>query len=415
MVDLVVELYGTRIGTLKGDWRTFDLEFESGAVRTFGIDSPILSVAVPLALVPTRAHKQKRRNIFQELLPEGRMLKRLAQEASVPESDTIRLLRRYGRDVAGALQIWDPDEPGEPRQPRLEPLDGAGVAELLENVQVHPLGNKPPGGKSSLAGVQDKIVLAHTADGWNRALDGYPSTHILKPVPEGLPTIIYDEEYGARLARAVGLIPYRTWIQEFAGVPALVIERYDRSPDAPQKRLHQEDFNQALGASGAEKYQRYGGNVSLARIARLLEQHTGPESREALLRMVVLAAALGNLDMHAKNISLLHSEEGSVQLAPAYDFVPQAHQRNDGEMALAIAGEYRFTGITRAHLIAEALSWGLAEVEPIIDEVLGTVLETVRREDPHPRAYPRLTADIARFTQNLLEGRAAGLPTGDQQ
>lgn len=414
MADLVVELYGTRIGTLKGDWRTFDLEFEPGAVRTFGIDSPILSVAVPLALIPTRAHKQKRRNFFQELLPEGRMLKRLAQDAGVPESDTIGLLRSYGRDVAGALQIWDPDVPGEPRQPRLEPLEEAGVAELLVNVQDFPLGNKPRGGKSSLAGVQDKIVLAHTADGWHRALDGYPSTHILKPVPEGLPTIIYDEEYGARLTRAVGLIPYRTWIQDFAGVPALVIERYDRSPEAPQGRLHQEGFNQALGASGDEKYQRYGGKASLARIARLLEEHTRPESLDALLRMVVLATALGNLDMHAKNVSLLHPLEGTVELAPAYDFVPQAHQRNDGEMALAIAGEYRHAQITRDHLIEEALSWGLAKPEPTIDEALDTVLEIVRQEEPHPRAYAHLMADISRFTKNLLEGRAAGLPTGAQ-
>ncbi|HEX7022686.1 MAG TPA: HipA domain-containing protein, partial [Trueperaceae bacterium] len=230
-------------------------------------------------------------------------------------------------------------------------------------------------------------------------------------VPGGLPTVIYDEEYGARLARAVGLIPYRTWIQDFAGVPALVIERYDRSPDAPQARLHQEDFNQALGASGDEKYQRYGGKASLARIAHLLEQHTGPESREALLRMVVLAAAAGNLDMHAKNISLIHPHEGTVALAPAYDFVPQAHQRNDGEMALAVAGEYCHAHVTRTHLVDEALSWGLTDPEPVIDEVLGTVLETIRREDPHPRAYPRLTADISWFTQNLLDGRAAGLPT----
>src|SRR5690606_30690743 len=123
---------------------------------------------------------QKRRNFIQELLPEGRMLKKLAQEASVPESDTIGLLRRYGRDVAGAMQIWDPDVPGEPRLPRLERLDEAGVAKLLEKVYDFPLGNKPRGGKSSLAGVQDKIVLAHTAEGWHSALDGYPSTHILK-------------------------------------------------------------------------------------------------------------------------------------------------------------------------------------------------------------------------------------------
>ncbi len=411
MADLVVELYGTRIGSLTGDWRTFDLMFDSGAVRTFGIDSPVLSVAIPLAVVPTRANRQKRRNFFRELLPEGRMLKRLAQEAKVSESDSIGLLRRYGRDVAGALQIWDPGEPGEPRKPRLESLDEAGGAGLLVNVQDFPLGNKPRGGRSSLAGVQDKIVLAHAAKGWHRALDGYPSTHILKPVPEGLPTVIYDEEYGARLARAVGLIPYRTWIEDFEGVPALVIERYDRSTEAPEARLHQEDFNQALGASGDEKYQRYGGKVSLSRIARVLEQHTGPQGLEMLLRMVVLATAIGNLDMHAKNISLLHLAPGVVELAPAYDFVPQAHQRNDGEMALAISGQYRHAEITRTHLIEEAHAWGLTDPERTIDEVLGTVLDTARGDEPHPRAYPRLAADISGFTRNLLEGRAAGLPT----
>lgn len=158
MADLVVELYGTRAGVLVGDWRTFDLVCAPDAVQVFGIDSPILSVAIPLAVVPTRAHKERRRNFFQELLPEGRMLSRLAQEARLPEQDAIGLLRKYGRDVAGALQIWDPEVPGEPKQPRLEPLTTTGVARILENVQAYPLGNKPKGGKSSLGRIPDPVL-----------------------------------------------------------------------------------------------------------------------------------------------------------------------------------------------------------------------------------------------------------------
>ncbi|MFN2322141.1 MAG: type II toxin-antitoxin system HipA family toxin [Trueperaceae bacterium] len=408
MADLVVELYGAPIGRLIGDSRTFDLAIEPDAVKAFGIDNPILSIAIRLAVVPTRAHKQKRRNFFRELLPEGRMLKRLAQEAHVPSDDVIGLLRSYGRDVAGALQIWDPEVAGEPREPRLEPLDAAGVAALLDNVQDFPIGNKPKGGKSSLAGVQDKIVLTRTAEGWHRALDGYPSTHILKPEPENLPSVIYDEEYGARLTRAAGLASFRTWIEEFAGVPALVIERYDRSPTAPQGRIHQEDFNQALGASGDEKYQRFGGKVSLARIAQALEGSAGHEALDALLRMVVLSAAVRNLDMHAKNVSLLHHPDGTLVLAPAYDFVPQAHQKNDGELALAVAGAYRHAEITRAHLIEEGRSWGLPGAERTTREVLETVLETAGSEAPHVQAHPKLVEDISRFTKNLLAGRAAG-------
>jgi serine/threonine-protein kinase HipA len=408
MADLVVELYGVQIGELAGDWRTFDLTTRPHAVEAFGIDSPILSVAIPFAVIPTRAHKQKRRNYFQELLPEGRMLTRLAQEARVPTNDVIGLLRRYGRDVAGALQIWDPDVPGEPRQPRLEPLTTTGVATLLQNVQDYPLGNKPRGGKSSLAGVQDKIVLVRTSDGWNQALDGYPSTHILKPEIRDLPTVIYDEEYGSRLARAARLTNFKTWIEEFDGVPALVIERFDRSQTSPQGRIHQEDFNQALGASGDEKYQRYGGKVSLARVSKVLAEVADPDSLDRLLRMVVLSVAVGNLDMHAKNLSLLHHPDNTISLAPAYDFVPQAHQGNDGELALAVAGEYRHADISRSHLVEEGRAWGLMDAERIVDEVLAMTLETLRNETPHPHAHPRLTEDIAQFTKNLIDGRAAG-------
>jgi serine/threonine-protein kinase HipA len=162
MADLTVELYGTPVGTLCGPWRSFDFLADPAAVTRFGIDSPVLSVAIPLAAVAVRSRRDRRQNFFRELLPEGRMLTRLAQQAGLAEQDVTGLLRAYGRDVAGALQIWDPDVPGEPKRPALEPLSAEGVAAMLGHVQDNPLGNKPSGGKTSLAGVQDKIVLART-------------------------------------------------------------------------------------------------------------------------------------------------------------------------------------------------------------------------------------------------------------
>src|SRR5690606_5717157 len=125
-----------------------------------------------------------------------------------------------------------------------------------------------------------------------------------KPRLSGAPAaVIYDEEYGARLARRLGLMKYVTEISEFDGLPALVIERYDR---ADGERVHQEDFNQALGAAGNQKYQEYGGVVSLRRIAEVLALHADRSEIHRLARTVVFAVAIGNLDMHAKNISLLH-------------------------------------------------------------------------------------------------------------
>jgi serine/threonine-protein kinase HipA len=414
MADLVVELYGTRAGVLAGTWRTFDFLPDAAAVTRFGIDSPILSVAIPLTAVAVRSRKERRQNFFRELLPEGRMLTRLAQQAGLAEQDVIGLLRAYGRDVAGALQIWDPDVPGEPRQPALEPLTRAGVGGMLEHVQDNPLGNKPSGGKTSLAGVQDKIVLAQTGEAWNRVIDGWPSTHILKPEPRDYPTSIYDEEYGARFAQAVGLTSVPTWIEEFAGVPAVVIERYDRSPDAPQGRIHQEDFNQVLGAAGNQKYQKYSGKVSLERIARVFSALGDRDSLKRLFKLVVVSVSVGNLDMHAKNLSMLHLPNEAMTLSPAYDVVPQAHQPNDGEVALAVGGEYRHAAITMNHLLSEGRAWGLAEAAALAEETLVTVLQLADTEAPHERAYAGLARDISGFASNLLDGRAIGT-SGDRR
>ena len=408
MADLVVELYGTRAGVLRGTWRTFDFLPDAAAVNRFGIDSPVLSVAIPLTVVAVRSRKERRQNFFRELLPEGRMLTRLAQQAGLAEQDAIGLLRVYGRDVAGALQIWDPDVPGEPRQPALEPLSSAGVGRMLEHVQDNPLGNKPAGGKTSLAGVQDKIVLARTGEGWNRVIDGWPSTHILKPESRDYPTSIYDEEFGARFARAAGLTSFPTWIEEFAGVPAVVIERYDRSPDAPQGRIHQEDFNQGLGAAGNQKYQKYGGKVSLERIARVFSATGDRDSLERLFKLVVVSVSVGNLDMHAKNLSLLHLPDGAMTLSPAYDIVPQAHQPSDGEVALAVGGEYRHAAITMNHLVTEGHAWGLAAAADLAEETLAVVLHVANTETPHQQAHAGLARDIDGFASNLLAGRPIG-------
>ena len=410
MTELEVELYGHRVGSLRGTWRDFDFHADRDSIERWGLDSTVLSVAVPLSHLPARGDKSRRQTFFAELLPEGEMLSQLAQEARVQTYDTIGLLRHYGRDVAGALQIWDPEQPGEPREPRTEPLDEAQVARMLANVLDNPLGNRTPAGKTSLAGVQYKIVLARGSDGgWASALDGYPSTHIVKPAPVRHPSMIFDEEFGARLARRIGLASFATEMQYFGDAPALVIERYDRTHDEPYRRIHQEDFSQALGAKGNEKYQEYGGKVTLARIARVLKEHARAEDLSQLARMLVLSVAVGNLDMHAKNISIIHSEDADAALAPMYDVVPQAHHEGiDGKLALAVNGIYAHTMVTRVDLLAETAAWGLRSPERLIDDTLTQVLDAATTEIPLDGAHPHLTDDITRFSLNLIEGRPAG-------
>src|ERR1700684_2356127 len=109
MADLVVELYGTRAGVLTGTWRTFDFLPAPAAVAQFGIDSPILSVAIPLTVVSVRSRKERRQNFFRELLPEGWMLTRLAQQAGLGEQDAPGQRRPCGRwswKWRGTTRAW---------------------------------------------------------------------------------------------------------------------------------------------------------------------------------------------------------------------------------------------------------------------------------------------------------------------
>lgn len=248
-------------------------------------------------------------------------------------------------------------------------------------------------------------MLTKTESGWAQPLDGHASTHILKPqLPDALSSVIYDEEFGTRIGRSLGLTTFSSEITVFDGVTALVIERYDRSAG---DRVHQEDFNQVLGASGNEKYQEYGGLVTLAHMAETLRRSTNEDDVETLARTVTLAVALGNLDMHAKNVSILHPSEAPPRLAPAYDVVPHAHQ-GDGRLALAVAGEYRHAAMNRALLIAEFEAWGIRRADALVNGTLERIVQALTHEHPLDGARPGLHSELSDMARRLLEGKAIG-------
>ena len=400
MAELRVELYGELVGTFS---ESSGFLADPAAVSKHGVGSTILSRAIPLG-APTSRSRSLERNFFAELLPEGDLREELAALAGISPDDLIGMLRVYGRDVAGAVQIWDPALPGEPKVPAIEAVDDDEIERMLAEASIAPLGNVPRRGKSSLAGVQNKIVLVRTEDGWARALDGYPSTHIIKPIVKRRPTVIFDEEYGSRFVRRLGLAEFETFLTTFGDTAALVIERYDRDTQAPTGRIHQEDFNQILGKSGREKYERYRG-APLREVAKDLSRG----DRNVLMRMVTLSVAIGNLDMHLKNISLLHAPDGSSRLAPMYDAVPQTlHLDLDGEVALAVGGEFSHRLLTTDHLSTEFTTWGVRRPARLIAETLEEILAVAENEVPAPGAHPGLQHLVIGFTENLLAGRAVG-------
>lgn len=167
-------LYGTPLGTISGkDWWSADITFTPDALSRWDVGSCVLSAAAPLQVTPRKAHAERRRNVFAELLPEGVTRERLARTAGVPTNDVVGLLTHYGRDVAGALAVADPRADGEPPTPQLVTLPEATLHELVSAPLEARLGNHPSLGRTSLAGVQGKLALARSRNGeWLRPTGG---------------------------------------------------------------------------------------------------------------------------------------------------------------------------------------------------------------------------------------------------
>ena len=414
MSKLNVELYGTLLGTLKRSERMFEFEADPGVFAKYQLSSTIMSVSVPLNLRYTYEQKRQVSNFFTGLLPEGCNYVWLMQSLPHGEQTRYSMLRKYGKDIAGALNIYDPEDQTSSVKAEAELVDGKKVRYLLEHMPQAALANSPYSGKTSLGGMQGKIVLAKIGATWNRVHNGYPSTHILKPAVPEYPTMIYDEAFCMQLAYNSGLTKHPVWIESFDGAEALVIERFDRNNDAEANRVHQEDFIQALGAHGNEKYQEYGGKVSAKRIAQTLEQFGKGEDVLAFASQLVFAIAIGNLDMHAKNISMLHLPDESIKLAPVYDQVPLCHQSTNGRMALAIGGEYNHANLSLSDIVSELASWqcrcfnAKAEAISFIKNCLENYSNALNSIVPDDKAYPELKADISMFISNLLTGKRIG-------
>jgi serine/threonine-protein kinase HipA len=401
MVQLAVELYGVEIGALLGERDEFSFMPTPGAIERFGLGSTVMSIAVPLFEHDYRKNGARERNFFEELLSEGAVRTQLAANARLDANNTVALLARYGRDVAGALQIWDADDPSEPRIPEIRPVADPEIVAMFDDVHTNPLGNKGRRRLSSLAGVQDKILLAFVNGEWAEPLDGYPSTHIIKPQSGRYRSLIFDEEFGSRFARGMGLASFDTRIHDFAGRSALVVERYDR--DGQGDRIHQEDFNQVLGHRGDGTYEQQPGDGRLRAIAAVLREHAAASEVRKLAKMLVMSTALGNLDMHAKNISILHLPGGEVRLAPQYDVVPQLHLGLDQEVSLLVNGKADYFDIDGSDLLAEVDSWGVRDARQHIAETLEETIAIAESTQPHPGADPSLVGSITLHAERLLE------------
>ena len=285
--------------------------------------APALSVSLPKR--PEPFPPRQCRPFFEGLLPEGVQRDAVAVALGVSRANEFRLLERLGGEVAGALALW----PAGESPPRFEAAGSASaltddeLAALLVNLETRPFLAGTRGLRLSLAGAQSKLPVVLVDGHIALPAPGQPTTHILKPPIARFPATTENEAFAMRLAARLGLdaAPVEPYVT--SGRTCLLVTRYDREqgPDGAVRRLHQEDFCQALGVVADRKYAADGG-PGFRQCFELVRRACSRPAVEVLklLDAAVIQVLLGNADAHGKNYSLLH-REGRVELAPLYDLL----------------------------------------------------------------------------------------------
>ena len=285
--------------------------------------APALSASLPKCAEPF--NRRASRPFFGGLLPEESQRDAAAQALGVSRGNDFALLDRLGGDVAGALQLLPPGEaPGAP-DPEAQPvpLDEDGLIRVLDALPLRPLLAGEAGLRLSLAGAQSKVPVVLVNGAIALPAPGQPTTHILKPPIARFVATTENEAFVMRLAAAIGLDVASVEPRLVRGRPFLLVQRYDRMGkyDGRVRRIHQEDFCQALGVPPELKYASEGGPTLRDCFALVRDQSIRPAvDVMKLLDAVIFNVIVGDADAHGKNFSLLYGLEGP-RLAPLYDLL----------------------------------------------------------------------------------------------
>ncbi len=306
-------------------------------------NSSSLSVSMPIQ--PETYEGTQVKAFFSGFLPDDIVRHRLALYLGVSEKNPFALLEYMGGECAGALSLYPEGQiPPEEQTADVEVLDDQKLREILDLLKRRPLLAGTDDMRLSLAGAQDKIAVG-MKDGQIALIKGTtPTSHILKPVITDIKDSVHNELFCMRLATLLDIEAPHTEIRWLGETPYFLIERYDRirNKESSIKRLHQEDFCQALGIMPELKYECEGG-PGIVKCLDVLQTYSAKPAVDCLafIKRVIFNYLIGNADAHGKNFSLLYKDPHVPTLAPAYDVLCTAVYPNlSSKMGMKIGGKY---------------------------------------------------------------------------
>lgn len=278
-----------------------------------------ISLSVPISEAASPSEKVL--PWLMNLLPEGEPMRAMQRALGMASEDVLGLISATGGDLAGALRVGGPRVERGDYRPIPTPED---LERVIEELPRRPFLVGEDGVTMSLAGAQDKLPVALMAGDIAIPVNGAPSTHILKPDNPRLPGSVQNEALCMVLAMRCRLLTASVTTGVAGARSYLLVDRYDREGSAPTAtRLHQEDFCQALGIPPGAKYERNQTGVrgpSLADMFGVVRDHMTAVDITRLLDAVIFNIAVGNVDSHAKNYSIMLTA-GAPTLAPLYDLM----------------------------------------------------------------------------------------------
>ena len=410
---LAVWWEGARAGTLTMD-RHGAMRFAYAGDWLADPCAPALSCSLPKRPEPFRPREC--RPFFEGLLPEGAQRDAAAAALGVSPANEFRLLERLGGEVAGALTLWPEGEtppPSGAAGPAAVLSDGA-LADLLVRLETRPFLAGEGALRLSLAGAQSKIPVVLAEGRIALPAPGQPTTHILKPPITRFEATTENEAFAMRLAARLGLDVAPVDVRTVPERPCLLVTRYDRrtGPDGAIRRLHQEDFCQALGIVAGRKYTAEGG-PGFRQCFDLVRRTCARPAVEVLklLDAAIVQALLGNADAHGKNYSLLYRGSG-VELAPLYDLLSTVvYPDLSPKFAMKIAGRATLSELRPGDwdCFAKSMELGapiarrrVRELASLALERTGTVVEELSLPGLDRKALAGLAARIEGRARRLM-------------
>lgn len=308
-----------------------------------------LSLSLPLQEAPFE--EDHSRLFFSNLLPEGEVRRLLAAKLGISPENDFKLLEAIGGDCAGALTLL-PAESTPSEEGRYRPLPPEELDRIIESMPRRPLLAAEEGVRLSLAGAQNKLPVHYADESLFLPEGSFASSYILKPQIPHVEDSVFNEAFCMLLAGRLGFSVAKPLVKSTGKNWYYLVERYDRMMRSGEKvrRLHQEDFCQALGCKPDRKYESEGG-PNFQSCFRILETKSGQPAadKKHLIQWAIFNFLIGNADAHGKNISLLISEEG-LRLAPCYDLMStMVYPDLSRKMAMKIGGKYEHDKIFRRH------------------------------------------------------------------